>query len=296
MADVVAESLPSAAPPTLLKRLSRRPTFLIAFTVFMLIALMAIFAPVIAPQDPYAASLVNRLVPPMWEDGGSAAHPFGTDGLGRDYLSRMIYGARTSLVIGISSVLLAGFIGCSLGILGGYFGGRVDMVVNFIITCRLAMPGALLVLALVSLIGPSLPNLILVIGLLYWPAFAIVARTATMEVAKMDYVTAARAAGARTGQIVRQEILPNITAPILVIATLELAYIILAEAALSFLGLGVQPPLAAWGLMIKEGKTFMFTQPSIILIPGIALLILVLSINLIGDGLRDASDPSGDAR
>jgi len=286
----------AVAPIGLGSRLLRHPRFLIGAVVFLAIVLMAIFAPLIAPKDPNAISLTTRLLPPVWEARGSWDRPLGTDALGRDYLSRLIWGARASLLIGVSAVTLAALIGCTLGILGGFYGGRVDMLVTYIVTCRLAMPGALVVLTLVSLIGPSIQSLILVIGLLFWPSFAIVARTATMDVMRMEFVTAAIASGATRLRVVVSEVLPNIVNPILVIATLELAYIIIAEASLSFLGLGVQAPTPAWGLMIAEGKRAMFTNPSLVTLPGFALMVLVLSINTIGDALRDATDPTREDR
>ena len=280
------------SPTSLIRRLLRLWSFRVGASVVLLIVLAGLFAPLIAPYDPYANDLQNRLTDPAWYAGGSMANFFGTDGLGRDYLSRLLYGARTSLFIGVCAVLLSGLIGCTLGILGGYLGGRTDMVVTFIITCRLAMPGALLVLAVVAIVGPSIPNLILIIGLLYWPPFAVVSRTATLEVRQMDFIDAAIAVGGRRPTIVFREVIPNIANSILVIATIELGYIILAEAALSFLGLGVQQPIAAWGLMINEGKQFMYAKPWLIMIPGLALLVLVFAINLVGDALRDAIDPN----
>lgn len=286
----------AAAPIGLASRLLRHPRFVIGAAVLLAIVVMALLAPWIAPRDPNAISLTSRLVPPVWDVRGTWDRPLGTDALGRDYLSRLIWGARASLLIGISAVSLAALIGCTLGILGGFFGGRVDMLVTYIVTCRLAMPGALVILTLVSLIGPSIKSLILVIGLLFWPSFAIVARTATMDVMRMEFVTAAIASGATRFRVVISEVLPNIVNPILVIATLELAYIIIAEASLSFLGLGVQAPTPAWGLMISEGKRAMFTNPTLVILPGIALMALVLSINSIGDALRDATDPTREDR
>jgi peptide/nickel transport system permease protein len=251
------------------------------------VLLAAIFAPYIAPHDPFAQDLNLRLVPPEWMDGGSSAHPFGTDQLGRDYLSRLIYGARISMTIGIFTVITSGLIGITLGMLGGYFGGRVDDVVMFIITCRLSIPLILVALTVVALIGSSLIVVILTLGLLLWERFAVVSRTTTMQVRNLDYIAAAQAAGASRTHIVLREVLPNILTHLVVVATLEMALAILLEAALSFLGLGVPPPLPSWGLMIAEGKDYMFFSPWVIMIPGVALFVLVLGINLLGDGLRD---------
>jgi peptide/nickel transport system permease protein len=251
------------------------------------VLLIAILAAYLAPHDPFAQNLNMRLVPPEWMDGGSAVHPFGTDQLGRDYLSRLIYGARISMTIGIFTVITSGLIGITLGLLGGYFGGRIDEVVMFIITCRLSIPLILVALTVVALVGSSLTVVILTLGLLLWERFAVVTRTTTMQVRNLDYIAAARAAGASRLHIVLREVLPNILTHLVVVATLEMALAILLEAALSFLGLGVPPPLPSWGLMIAEGKDYMFFSPWVIMIPGAALFVLVLGINLLGDGLRD---------
>jgi peptide/nickel transport system permease protein len=249
--------------------------------------LMAIFAPILVPHDPFAQNLMARLTPPQWMDGGSAVHPFGTDQLGRDYLSRLIYGARISMLIGILTVVTSGLIGITLGVLGGYFGGRVDDAVMFVITCRLAIPLILVALTVVALVGSSLTVVVATLGLLLWDRFAVVARTTTMQVRNLDYIAAAQAAGASRAHILLREVLPNILTHLVVVATLEMALAILLEAALSFLGLGVPPPLPSWGLMIAEAKDYMFFSPWVIMIPGVALFILVLGINLLGDGLGD---------
>jgi peptide/nickel transport system permease protein len=260
-----------------------------AFGTFIVgaVLLVAVIAPYIAPHDPFAQDLNLRLVPPAWMEGGSWVHPFGTDQLGRDYLSRLLYGARISMAIGIFTVITSGLIGTTLGVLGGYFGGRVDDVVMFIITCRLSIPLILVALTVVALIGSSLTVVILTLGLLLWERFAVVSRTTTMQVRNLDYIAAAQAAGASRAHILLREVLPNILTHLVVVATLEMALAILLEAALSFLGLGVPPPLPSWGLMIAEGKDYMFFSPWVIMIPGIALFVLVLGINLLGDGLRD---------
>ena len=251
------------------------------------VLLVAILAPYLAPHDPFAQNLDLRLVPPAWMEGGSSLHPFGTDQLGRDYLSRLMYGARISMTIGSFTVIASGLIGITLGVLGGYFGGRIDDVVMFAITCQLSIPLILVALTVVALVGSSLTVVVLTLGLLLWVRFAVVARTTTMQVRNLDYIAAARAAGASQAHIMLREVLPNILTPLIVVATLEMALAILLEAALSFLGLGVPPPLPSWGLMIAEGKDYMFFSPWVIMVPGVALLVLVLGINLLGDGLRD---------
>lgn len=247
----------------------------------------AVFAELLMPHDPFAQDLTRRLLPPFWLEGHDPAHLLGTDQLGRDYLSRLILGARISMLIGITAVIVSGVIGITIGVVGGFFGGRVDDVVMFIITTRLAIPLILVALAVVSLVGSSLTVVVLTLGLLLWDRFAVVARTTTMQVRTLDYVSAAWAAGCSRAWILGREVLPNILSPLAVVATLEMALAILLEAVLSFLGLGVPPPLPSWGLMISEGKEYMFFDPWVIFVPGITLFVLVMGINLLGDGLRD---------
>ena len=256
--------------------------------------LVALFGPLFVHADPFTQDLTHRLAPPVWL-GGEQAHPFGTDQLGRDYLARLVYGARISLMIGASAAITSGLIGTTIGVLGGFFGGRVDDVAMFIITCRLSIPLILVALAVVSAIGSSLTVVVLTLGLLLWERFAVVSRTTTMQIRNLDYVAAAQAAGASRAHVLLREVLPNIAHHLVVVATLEVALAILLEAVLSFLGLGVPPPLPSWGLMIAEGKDYMFFEPWVIMIPGLALFTLVLGINLLGDGLRDLLGASRDA-
>ena len=264
---------------------------LIGVTIVAAVILIALSAPLIAPHDPYHQDLMNRLVPPVWDARGSWEHIFGTDHLGRDYLSRLIYGARISLLIGIGAALISGVIGTLLGVAAGYFGGRVDMVVTFLITVRLSMPVVLVALAVVAIVGGSLQVVITVLGLLLWDRFAVVMRSSTLQIRSMDYVAAAEAVGCSTTRVLMTEIMPNVVNNLIVIATLEIAHAIILEAALSFLGLGVQPPLPSWGLMVSEGKDMMLFEPWLITIPGVALFLLVLAINLLGDGARDITAP-----
>ena len=280
----------------LIARIFSHPALLAGAVVLALMLLIALAASLIAPHDPYAQDLTRRLVPPVWDAArGSWQHPLGTDNLGRDYLSRLIYGTRISLLIGASVMVISGLIGTALGLAAGYFGGRVDMVVTFIVTTRLALPVVLAALAVVAMVGNSLTIVILVLGLLKWDRFAVVMRSATQQVRSLDYVAAAEAAGASRLRVVIGEILPNVMPHLIVVATVEAASAILLEAALSFLGLGVQPPLPSWGLMISEAKAYMFFSFWLIAIPGSALALLVLAINLVGDGLRDVLAPEGRA-
>ena len=266
--------------------MTRRLATGLGLLILLFTLLVALFGPALVPSDPFTQDLMARLQPPVWL-GGNGAHPFGTDQLGRDYLARLVYGARISLLIGACAALTSGVIGITLGVLGGFFGGRVDDAVMFAITCRLSIPLILVALAIVSAVGSSLTIVVLTLGLLLWDRFAVVARTTTMQVRTLDYVAAARAAGASTAHILLREVLPNIAHHLVVVATLEVALAILLESVLSFLGLGVPAPLPSWGLMIAEGKDYMFFEPWVIMVPGIALFVLVLGINLLGDGLRD---------
>lgn len=259
--------------------------------LLLLIIFCAIFAPWLSPHDPYFQDLTNRTVPPVWYEKGSWVHPLGTDQLGRDYLSRLLYGARISLLIGLSVAVISGLIGTTMGMLAGYFGGRIDMIVSFMVTTRLSMPVILVALATVALVGSSLWIVIMVLGLLKWDRFAVVMRSATQQVRSMEYVSAAQSAGASTLRIMLTEVLPNVLPHLIVIATLEAASAILLEAALSFLGLGVQPPLPSWGLMISEAKSYMFFSFWLIAIPGTALAVLIFAINLAGDGLHQLLTP-----
>jgi peptide/nickel transport system permease protein len=277
------------------RRVREHKGLVLGITLLALIGVVALAAPLIAPYDPYAQDLGRRLIPPVWYRNGDWAHLLGTDNLGRDYLSRIIHGSRISLLIGVAVMTISGVIGTTLGLVAGYFGGRVDMAVTFVVTVRLAMPLILVALAIVATIGGSLTVVILVLGLLKWDRFAVVIRAATQQVRALDYVAAAECVGASTPRIVLGEILPNVMPQLVVVASLEAASAILIEAALSFLGLGVQPPLPSWGLMIAEAKIYMFFSFWLIAIPGTALAVLVFAINLVGDGIRDVSAPGGSA-
>lgn len=292
-------ALPDAAQilaPTpgavLRRRIFGHSGLMIGAVVLGVLVLLALFAPLLAGSSPYEQDLTSRMVPPLWL-GGTEAHFLGTDQLGRDYLARLLYGARISLFIGLFAALVSGVIGTAMGVAAGYFGGRVDAVVTFLINVRLALPVVLVALAVVAILGGSLTVVSLVLGLLLWDRYAVVMRASTLQVARRDYVTAARAVGASTPRVLWSEILPNVMNNLIVVATLEMAHAILLEAALSFLGLGVQPPTPSWGLMIAEGKDMMLFEPWLVMIPGAVLFVLVLAINLIGDGLRDVTAPAG---
>lgn len=263
----------------------------IGATIIFILLLMALFAPWLAPHDPYTQSLGFRLLPPIWSDGGNWSHPLGTDQVGRDYLSRLLYGTRISLTIGFGAASIGCVIGVTLGICAGYFGGKVDTIVSFFLTTQLALPGLLLAMALVFFIGPSVWVVICIIGALHWTYYLVVTRSSTMRLKQIDFVAAAKAIGSNRRQILMHEILPNLLSQIIVVFTFEVGIAILAEAALSFLGVGIQSPTPSWGLMIAEGKVAMFHRPWLVVLPGAALFMLVIGTNLLGDGLRDVSSP-----
>ena len=280
--------------PTPMMKLRRRVfknhSFLIGALILIVIITIAVLAPFIAPHDPYDQDLSRRLINPFWHDKKTAdLYVFGTDKVGRDYLSRVIYGAQISLLIGFLTVLISGVIGTALGVIAGYFGGRVDMIVNFIINTRLAMPVFLVAMAAVVAFGASIHVVIMVLGLFLWDRFAVVMRSITMQARDLDYVSAARAIGCSTPYIIIREIFPNVLSSLTVVATVEMANAILLEAALSFLGFGVQAPTPSWGLMLNEGREYMFFSPWLLALPGTGLFLLVLAINLFGDGLRDVT-------
>ena len=283
-----------AVPNTLavyIRRALRNSGVTIGGGVLLMFILMAVFAPLLAPHDPYAQDLTRRFLPPFWHDRSVSEHLLGTDHLGRDYLSRLIYGAQVSLGVGAGVIAIAGAIGITLGLLGGYFGGRVDMAISFIITTRLSLPIVLVALAAVAIGGASLQTLITVMGLLLWDRFAVVTRAATQSLRSQEFITGLKAIGASPARILFLEILPNMQSTILVVVTLEVANVILLEAALSFLGLGVRPPTPSWGLMIAEGRDNILFDPWLIALPGSLLCVLVLAVNLFGDGMRDITGP-----
>ena len=286
-----AEEILEPTPMTKLRRrVFKHHSFLIGAVILIFIILIALLAPLFSPHDPYDQDLARRLMNPFWHDKKTDdLYLLGTDKVGRDYLSRLIYGAQISLLIGFLTILISGTIGTALGVVAGYFGGRVDMVVNFIINTRLAMPVFLVAMAAVVAFGASLHVVIMVLGLFLWDRFAVVMRSITMQARDLDYVKAARAIGCSTPYIIIREIFPNVLSSLTVVATVEMANAILLEAALSFLGFGVQAPTPSWGLMLNEGREYMFFSPWLLALPGTGLFLLVLAINLFGDGLRDVT-------
>jgi len=259
--------------------------------VVLLFAAMAIFAPWIAPQDPYASDLFRRLQPPAWMEGGEWAFPLGCDSLGRDILSRLIYGARVSMFIGVVVMLIAAAIGAVAGLAAGYLRGATDVVVSRTVDILLSFPYLILAIGLMATMGPGLGNIVLALAIKEWVLPCRIVRAETLSAREMEYVESARALGASTWHIMLREILPNVLSPLIVVSTFRMATIIIMEASLSFLGLGVQPPAPSWGSMVADGRQFLIGAWWVSTLPGVMILLLVLAINLASQGLRDAFDP-----
>jgi ABC-type dipeptide/oligopeptide/nickel transport system permease subunit len=274
-----------------MRRLGRLRWGLAAGGLLLLIVAAAVFAPWIAPHDPLAVNIRHRLAAPVWMEGGNAQHLLGTDQVGRDLLSRMIFGGRVSLVVGVAAVLLSASIGVLLGLGAGYFGRRTDWTIMTLVNVMLTFPFVLLALAVIAVLGPSLGNMIIVLGVAGWPIYARVVRAETMAIREREFVLAGRALGMSHARIIFRQIVPNLTSPIVVIATLQVAQVIIAESFLSFLGLGIQPPTPAWGNMLGEGRLYMLNSWWIATFPGLAIFVTTLMINLIGNALRDWLDP-----
>lgn len=259
--------------------------------IMILLLLCAVFAAFLAPYDPAAQNIMARLKPPMWVDGGSLAHVLGTDHLGRDVLSRLLHGTRISLLVGFGTVILAGSVGVLIGLVSGYKGGRVDALLVAFIDTNVAFPGLLLALLILAVIGPSTSTVIVVLALNGWMVFARVTRGIVLSMRATPFIEAAEVIGCRPRRILWTHVLPNLLSPLLTLATLEFARIVLAEAALSFLGLGIQPPATSWGLDVAQGKEYMFRAWWLVTMPGMAIAMTVLAINLVASWLRVTSDP-----
>src|SRR6185312_2279371 len=263
----------------------------IGLWVFVALVLVAIFAPLLAPHEPYLQYRDAVLVPPVWQEGGRSAYLLGTDAVGRDILSRLIYGARYSLFIGIVVTTVAMFCGILIGVIAGYFRGWIDTAIMRLMDIILAFPSLLLALVLVAVLGPGLINAMIAIALVYQPHFVRLTRAAVMAEKSRDYVVAAKVAGAGPLRLMFRTILPNCMAPLIVQGTLSFSNAILDAAALGFLGMGAQPPTPEWGTMLAEAREFILRAWWVVTLPGIAILVTVLAINVMGDGLRDALDP-----
>jgi len=264
--------------------IQQHPIGTVGVVIILIVIFVALFASIITPFSPTAQES-RRLLPP------SAQHYLGTDELGRDVFSRIIFGSRISLYVGIVSVSLASVLGVGVGIVSGYFGGRLDLFVMRFVDIVLAFPSLVLAIMIAGLLGPNLTNAMLAIGVVYAPQFARVVRSSTLVVRSELYIEAARVLGGTSGWIIARHVAPNILAPLIVLATLSLSTAILTEASLSFIGLGTQPPEPSWGTMLNKGRSFMEIAPWVVIFPGLAIMLVVLGFNFLGDGLRDALDP-----
>jgi ABC-type dipeptide/oligopeptide/nickel transport system permease subunit len=274
-----------------LRRLWRLKWGAAAAVILLLIVASAVLAPTVAPADPIAVNIRHRLTPPAWMEGGTRANLLGTDQVGRDLLSRIVYGGRVSLVVGVSAVLISTSIGVLLGLGAGYFGGRIDWSIMTLVNVMLTFPFVLLALSVIAVLGPSLVNMIFVLGVAGWPIYCRVVRAETSALREREFVLAGRALGMSHPRIMFRQILPNLVSSIVVIATLQVAQVIILESFLSFLGLGVQPPTPAWGNMLGEGRVYMLNSWWIAAFPGLAIFVTTLAINLMGNALRDWLDP-----
>lgn len=258
---------------------------MIGLAIIVTMSLVAIFAPLIAPYDPYEINRLDRLQGPSW------AHLMGTDEFGRDLFSRIVYGARISMGVSIAAVAIATLLGAPAGIISGYFGGWIDAVIMRVADIIYSFPAILLALAITAFLGPNLRNVTLALGIVYAPGMARIVRGPVLAAKEMEYVEASRVIGASNARIVALHLLPNVLSPLIVTATITFSFALLSEAALSFLGLGAQPPQASWGVMLSDGRRFMETVPTLAIFPGLAIMVTVLGSNLLGDALRDVLDP-----
>jgi len=291
--SMIQGALMSVAPlGRFLKELWRDKAGFTGFAFLVLLVLAALFAPLLAPHDPVAQSVLARLKPPIWMEGSVSGHLLGTDMLGRDILSRLLFGARSSLLVSVSVVALAGSFGVMAGLLAGYKGGLTDALIMRVVDVQVAFPGLLLTLLLVAVIGPSTATIIIVLAFSNWMIYTRVVRGIVMSLRQTPFVEAAEVVGCKSARIILKHILPNLISPLLTLAILEFTNIILAEAALSFLGLGVQPPATSWGLDVAGGKNYMMIAWWPITFPGLCIAMTVLSINLFANWLRVTTEPA----
>ncbi len=298
MTQITTIAQKTIAPPRRFARLSRAmrnlrrsPVGLIGFVIVGFVLMAALFAPLLAPHEPTRLQLGQRFLPPFWLEGGSWTYPLGTDQLGRDMWSRILYGARISVIVGVTASIFSGIIGVGIGLLAGFYGGWVDSFLSRVIDTFLAIPFIVLALAVITVLEPGLLNLIIVLSVTGWVTYARVVRGEVFAVKERDYVLAARVIGVSNTMIALRHVLPNIFASVIVLTTLNVATTIIAESSLSFLGLGVQPPTITWGSMLSEGREHIATSWWLATFPGVAITIAVLGIIFLGDWLRDVLDP-----
>jgi peptide/nickel transport system permease protein len=268
-----------------------RRTPVVSLGIIGVFVLVAILAPLLSPADPYEQTLRLRFRPPVWDERGSWAHPLGTDRLGRDLLTRIIWGSRISLAAGVLTVLLASAVGAAIGLVAGYYGGRIDAGLMRVTDATLSFPVILLALILAVTVGPSFTNVVIAIAVILWARYARVIRSQVLTLMELDFIAQARLAGAGGWRIITRHLLPNTLNTLVVLVTLQVGYVIIVEASLSFLGAGIPPPTPAWGSMIAEGRDVVTSAWWVSMFPGLAILLVVLAFNLLGDWLRDTLDP-----
>ncbi len=269
----------------------KRPSALAGGAILIIILFTSIFFPVLYSVDPLAQNLLERFTPPAWQDAGTLAHPLGTDNLGRDVLARLFYGSRISLTVAFAAVFMAELVGITLGIVSGYYGGKVDNYIMRVADIFLAYPFMLLTISIISVLGPSTLILILVLGVSDWVIYARTIRGSVLSLKNKEFVEASRAIGTRHSVIITRHILPNVISPLLILGTLRVGSVIIWESGLSFLGMGVPPPMPTWGRMLAEGRIYISDAWWLVCLPGLSIMITILAVNLLGDGLRDALDP-----
>ncbi|MGA2954811.1 MAG: ABC transporter permease [Thermodesulfobacteriota bacterium] len=275
----------------ILQKLRENKGAMFGLAMVLAVILSAIFAPLLSPHDPILQDVEKRLLPPVWQTGGDPSFLLGTDHLGRDIVSRLIYGARISIVVSVSAVVFSAILGTLIGLLSGFYGGNVDNIFMRIADVQLAFPFILLAIAIIAVLGPNLQNIIIVMGITGWVIYARVVRAEILSLREKEFITSVRALGGSNGRIIFNHLFPNVVPPIIVIITLEMARMIIMEAALSFLGLGIQPPTPTWGGMLADGRVYLATSWWLATFPGLVIMLVVLGINLLGNWLRDILDP-----
>ena len=281
----------ASSAPRRRMRLRGRPGVIISLLVVIGVLTAGVFAATLAPYDPVEQNIIERLTPPAFLPGGSAAHVLGTDHLGRDVLSRLIYGARVALVVGVTTVIVSGLLGLAIGLTAGYFGGWADTAFMRLLDVQLSLPFMLLALSIIGVLGPSLTNIVVVLAITGWVVYARVVRSEILSLRTQEFVGACRALGGSDLRIIVRHLLPNVVSSVIVVSTLEIARMMLLESALSFLGLGVRPPTPSWGAMLADGRLYLATAWWLATLPGLAISLTVLCFNVLGDWLRDVLDP-----
>ena len=273
------------------RAIARRPGITLATLVVLAMVAAGVSAPAVAPLDPVEQNVIDRLAPPFFMDGGTREHLLGTDHLGRDVLSRLIYGARIALIVGVTTVAVSGLVGLGIGLVAGYFGGWADTALMRLLDIQLSMPFMLLALTIIGILGPSLRNIVIVLALTGWVVYARIVRAEILSLRTREFVVACRSLGGSNARIIVKHLLPNVRSSVLVVSTIEVARMMLLESALSFLGLGVRPPTPSWGAMLADGRIYLASAWWLPTFPGLAISVTVLAVNTVGDGLRDYLDP-----